>query len=101
MTGLFPSGRLDEFARNLARGVARRYPPVIANDPEQTVSQKRVAGILEQVLSTASGLEPLGFFRRALLGKSFKRELKEIGYEEEFVETAAKELTSRLRRASQ
>ncbi|MGB7543624.1 MAG: hypothetical protein WA373_11120 [Burkholderiales bacterium] len=96
---LFSSGKVDEFARDLALDLARRYPAVIANDPEPMVSQKRVAEILEETFTHARGFNrenQLGMLGRAKLGRTFKWELKEMGYERKFVETAAEELAVRL-----
>jgi hypothetical protein len=85
----FSSGKVDEFAKNLAQDIARRYPAVIANTPEQTVSQKRVVEILEEAFTRAHQFareNQLGIFGRAKLGRAFKWKLRELGYEEKFVE---------------
>jgi len=96
---LFSSGKTDEFAKTLAQGIARRYPPVIANSPEQMVSHKRVMEILEEAFARAHQFERenrLGILGRAKLGHTFKWELKEMGYEGKFVEMATGELAVHL-----
>lgn len=97
--GFFSSNLSTEFARTLARNIARRYPPVIANNPEQTVSRKRIAEILAQVMLGVPefnhGNRP-GILDRARLGMAFKAELRELGYEDGFINRAARELTTHL-----
>jgi hypothetical protein len=86
-------------ARNLARRIATRYPPVIANTPEPVVSKERFEQILEAVFS--GELERgsrFGFVARVTLGYALKGELREIGYGDEFVDFTAKKLGQRLTR---
>ena len=97
--GIFMPGKVGEFAKELAQGVARRYPPAIANNPDQIVSQKRIAEILDQTFASAHQFlveNRLGIIGRVKLGNTFKRELREFGYEEKFVELAAERLIGRL-----
>lgn len=97
--GLFPSGQADKFAANLAQEIARRYPPLLANNPEQTISQKRIAEILEETFATAHQINRgnrVGFVRRTILSSAFKWELREMGYEEKFVRLAIEKLAARL-----
>ena len=35
---LFSPSKVDEFAKSLAQDIAKRYPPAIANNPEQIVA---------------------------------------------------------------
>ncbi len=98
----FPSGKVDQFAKNLAQDIARRYPPVIANSPEQTVSQKRVVEILEAAFTRAHQFareNRLGMLGRAKLGHAFKWKLRDMGYEEKFVEMVTKGLAVAVHRA--
>ena len=101
---LFSSSKVDDFAKNLAQDIAKRYPPAIANNPEQMVSQKRLTTILEEAFTRAYQFNQenrLGMFRKAKLGNTFKWELKEMGYEEKFVETATEGLIVYLTRGPQ
>jgi len=82
-------------AKSLAQDVAKRYPPAIANNPAQVVSQQRVSGILEQVFARATAFSrehKLGWYKRARLGKDFRWELKEMGYDEKFIDFATEGL---------
>ena len=87
--------KLAELAANLAQDVAKRYPPAIANNPVQMVSQQRLSEILDEVFAHAADFSrenKLGWYKRARLGRRFRWELKEMGYDDKFVGTAAKGL---------
>lgn len=88
-------------AKSLAQDVAKRYPPAIANNPAQMVSQQRLSGILEEVFTCAAQFSrenPLGWYKRAKLGNDFRRELNELGYDEEFIDSATEGLILRVTR---
>ena len=98
---LFGQSKVDIFAKNLAQDIAKRYPPAIANNPEQMVSQKRLTAILEDTFERARQFNrenQLGMFKKAKLGNTFKWELKEMGYEAKFVEMATEGLIVYLTR---
>lgn len=93
--------KVDDFAKNLAEDIAKRYPPAIANNPEQTVSPKRLTSILEETFTRASAFRSehrLGVYGKAKLGNTFKWELKEMGYNEKFVDLATEGLIVYLTR---
>ena len=97
--GFFPPDRVNALAKNVAQRIATRYPPVIANNPERTVSPERIAEILQEAFASVPQFHqngPLGLLGRTKLGNIFKWELREIGYEDEFVDFAAKNLAERL-----
>jgi hypothetical protein len=96
---LFSPSKVDAFAKTLASQVARRYPPAVANNPERTISQKRLATILEEAFSGAHRFNEenrLGVLRRAKLGNTFRWTLREMGYDEEFIDTATDLLLASL-----
>jgi hypothetical protein len=65
------------------------------------VSQKRLATILEEAFNRAHQFNKehrLGMFRKAKLGNTFKWELKELGYDEKFVDMATEGLIVYLTR---
>jgi hypothetical protein len=100
---LFSPGKIDEFAKSLAQDIAKRYPPAIANNPQQMVSQKRLTDILEETFTKAAAFQrenKLGWYRKAKLGNEFRWELKELGYDEKFVEVATEGLVVYVTRAS-
>ena len=87
--------RVAQFAKSLAQDVARHYPPAIANNPVQVVSQQRLTDILDEVFTrtTEFGREhKLGWYKRARLGINFRWELSELGYDKKFVDTATEGL---------
>jgi len=99
--GLFSRSKVDEFAKSLAQDIGKRYPPAIANNPDQLVSQKRLSSILEDAFTRAHEFnreQRLGMFKKAKLGNTFKWELKEMGYDEKFVDMATEGLIVYLTR---
>jgi hypothetical protein len=89
---LFSPSKVDAYARTLANEVTRRYPPAVANDPERTISQERRTAILEEIFADAHRFNEEhrpGIFRRASLGNTFRWALREGGYGEDFIDTAA------------
>ena len=100
---LFRPSKVDVFAKNLAQDIAKRYPPAIANNPEQMVSQKRLTTILEDTFNRAQQFNrdnQLGMFKKAKLGNTFKWELKEMGYDEKFIDMATEGLIVYLTRGA-
>ena len=101
---LFSPSKVNAFAKIMGRRITTRCPPVIANSPEQIVSQKRIAEILEEIFSSAPQFRVenrLGILGRVRLGHAFKWELREIGYEEKFVDFAAEKLIEQLTRRTE
>ena len=98
---LFSPTGLDALVQNVAQRVTARYPPLVANNPERTVSQNRVEEILEDTFDGALRFQretPIGFLARARLRSAFRRELREIGYEDKFVDFAAGKFIEQLTR---
>ncbi len=91
----FSSRKVTEFAKSRAQDVAKRYPPANANNPAQMVSQKRLSGILEEAFTRAAEFNRenrLGWYKKAKLGNEFRWELKELGYDQKFIEGATEGL---------
>ena len=102
--GFFSPDKINAFANSMAQRITTRYPLVIANNPEQPVSQKRIAEILHQAFATVPQFHqegPLGLLGRAKLRNAFKWELLEIGYADEFVDLAVEKLMERLTRCAE
>jgi len=100
---LFSSREVAQLGKHLAQDVAKRYPPAIANHPVQMVSQQRLSAILEEVYALAAAFsrehQP-GWYKRFRLGKSFRWELNELGYDGKFVDAATDGLILCLTRDS-
>jgi hypothetical protein len=98
MMGLFGSvsgAQVDEFSKNLAQELAKRYPPALDAGNERRISQKRLTTILEETFSRAMEFKKqhrLGVYKKARLGNTFRWELQEMGYSEKFVEVATEGL---------
>ena len=99
-SALFSFSKVDALANSLVQRIATRYPSVIANTPEQTVSQGRIEEILEEIFSNEfqSGSR-LGIMGRTKLGYAFRWKLRETGYDDKFVDFVAKKLSEQLTRA--
>ena len=100
---LFSSGKFDILVQSLGQRISVRFPPVVANDPERAVSQLRIQEILDEIFAETLQTEredPIGFVGKALLRNTFRRELREIGYDEKFVDFATDKLIDRLVRGA-
>jgi hypothetical protein len=98
---LFSADRFDALVRRMAQRITARCPPVVANNPERTVPQKRIEEILNDSIATALHSQPkihIGFLRRTRLKSALRWELREIGYEERFADLAAEKLAEQLSR---
>jgi hypothetical protein len=97
----FLTHKVAELAKSLAQHLAKRYPPAIANNPVQMVSQQRLSDILEEVFAEAADFtreNKLGWYKRAKLGREFRWELKEMGYDDKFIDVATEGLIARITR---
>ena len=87
---------VDEFAKSLAQGIAKRYPPGMdQGNAERKISQKRLTVILEETFGKASVYrdeKKLGVYKKARLSNAFRWELEELGYTKQFVEVATEGL---------
>jgi len=98
---LLLAGRFDAPVKAIARQISARFPPVVANDPERAVSQQRIQEILGEVFAGALQAErerAIGFLGKARLRNVFRRELRETGYDEKFVDFAAEQFIAQLTR---
>ena len=95
LLSLFSNGKIASFAKELAEGLSKRYPPALDIGPEKRVSQARLTRVLEETLMKATEFQrehKLGTFGKAKLGNEFKWQLKELGYTERFIEIATEGL---------
>jgi hypothetical protein len=94
---------VDAFAKELAEELAKRYPPALDQTSGQTLSEKRLSRILEDVCNKAvtyKNEHKLGVYKKARLGNTFRWELEERGYTKAFIETATEGLVVYLSRRS-
>lgn len=93
--GSVSSTQVDEFAKNLALELSKRYPPALDAGNERRISQKRLTTILEDTFNRAMEFKKqhrLGVYKKARLGNAFRWALQEMGYSEKFVEVATEGL---------
>ena len=98
--GAVSSKQVDAFAKELAEDLSKRYPPAL-DQGGQTLSEKRLARILEEVCNKALAFKnehKLGVYKKARLGNTFRWELEEKGYSKIFIETATEGLVVYLAR---
>ena len=96
---LFSAKHIQKFAQSLAADIARRYPAEIANNPEPMVSLQRRSEILENIFlrATQFNLESrLGALAKIRLGSALKWQLKSMGYDEKFIDTAMEHLVASI-----
>jgi len=99
--GAISSKQVDAFAKELAEDLAKRYPPALDQSGGQTLSEKRLTRILEDVCNKAVTFKnehKLGVYKKARLGNTFRWELEERGYSKTFIETATEGLVVYLAR---
>src|SRR5215472_2694056 len=100
---LFTAGTFDALVQRVAQRITVRFPPVIANNPERTVSPERVDEILADCIAGAvqsPSESRVGFLGRTRLKSALKWELREIGYEEKFADLAAEKLAESVSHSS-
>jgi hypothetical protein len=99
--GAVSSKQVDEFAKELAQELAKKYPPVLDQSPESMLSEKRLTRILEDTCNRALAFKnehKLGVYKKARLGNTFRWELEEMGYTRKFIDTATEGLVVYLAR---
>lgn len=90
---------IQKLAQSLVADIASRYPAEIANSPEPTVSQQRRSEILETIFLRARQFNldsRLGVLARIRLAGALKWQLKEMGYDEKFIDTAMEHLVASI-----
>jgi len=98
MLKIFDTKALEEFATALAEDLGRRFPPAseARTDPG---ARHQVGVILEGLAARAVRFheqEKLGIYKKAKLGNTFRWKLKELGYSNDFIERATKEIVTKL-----
>jgi len=91
---------IDEFARELAREFASRYPLEIAKGSSDKKQEKKLGRALNYVYRQAREFRQdrrLGVYGTARLGNGFKWELREMGYQYDFIEEATNGLILSVR----
>jgi hypothetical protein len=94
---------VDDFAKELAEMVAKRFPPALEKSTERRVSPNRITKVLEDALEKAEEYgktRRLGMYKKARLANAFKWQLKDLGYSDKFIEVATEGLVVYVTRGS-
>jgi hypothetical protein len=94
---------VDDFAKELAGMVAKRFPPALEKSTERRVSPNRITKVLEDALEKAEEYgktRRLGMYKKARLANAFKWQLKDLGYSDKFIEVATEGLVVYVTRGS-
>ena len=86
-------------AIELARNLIKNIPAKLMTERRQVMSASRISRLLEQTFDRARNNSEgvgQGFFSRSSLANSFKWELKEAGYPDDFVNIAVEGLLIKL-----
>jgi hypothetical protein len=85
------SREVEDYAASLAREFAGRCPVAAHHQAAKTT----LARAVDEVCNRAAVFQKerrLGMFQKAKFGTSFKLQLKEIGYPEDFVDTLTRQV---------
>ncbi len=96
----FSSREVDDFAKQLAQDLSKRYPPSMDNS-DKKVSANRLTKILEDTFTKAQKFnqeKKLGMYKKARLGNTFQWGLRDMGYSQQFVDMATEGLIVYLSR---
>lgn len=95
-----PGRQIDDFSRELAAQLASRYPPELSSRTPNKKREKKLGRALNHIYKQAREFtheRRLGVYGRARLGNGFKWELREMGYEHDFIEDATRGLILEVR----
>lgn len=98
---LFGSTDIRSFAKSLAADVSKRYPPHLDKEPGKRPSVNRLTRIMEDTCKKAALFQSehgLGWMGKARLSNAFSWELRELGYQKDFVDFATEAVVVHLSR---
>ena len=90
-----PNREIDAFSRSLARELSQRYAVDDGEPASGRKTDRKLGKALYSVYSQARDFQRqhrLGVYGKARLANTFKWELKDMGYKDDFVEEATKGL---------
>ena len=96
--GFLGTKELEQFANGMAADLTRRFPPK-SESRTDAGAQHQLKVILDGIGARAIRYrdeKKLGVYGKAKMANSFKWRLSEAGYSKEFVETATKNIVTRL-----
>ena len=93
---------LDEFSKSLAQDLVSRYGVGSESTAHNKKKNRKLGAALDDIYIKAMDFQRehnLGIYGKARLGNTFKWELKEMGYEDGFIDEATKGLLVSLNKA--
>jgi hypothetical protein len=103
MFGWISAAREKAFAVELAEGLVKELPPALMDTRRGVLSVNKVTRLLERTYRSAALYQEkhrIGGFKRAILANSFKWELKNRSYPDDFVDVATEGLVVELSRVA-
>ena len=88
---------IDEFATKLATDLSRRYPPELENDSSKKRNPERLTKAFDNTFNRALDFQrehKFGVYGKARLGNTFRWQLKELGYPDDFIKLASRALVN-------
>ena len=98
LLGLVDTKEVETFAVALAEDLGRRFPPVSEKRTDKG-AKHQLAVILDGLGSRAVRFrdeKQLGLYKKAKLGNAFRWNLKELGYSDNFIESATSSIITRV-----
>ena len=86
-------------AHNLVAGLKKDLPPTLMEKQRKILSVNKITQILEKSYQMArehQSNQRMGFIKKAVLANSFKWELRNLGYPENFIDMATEGLVIEL-----
>lgn len=84
----FNTSEVEEFARALAQDLIGRMPPT-SNSAGKRTTPERLRNTREAIISRTAAFartHKINWYKKANLGNTFKWELRDAGYDEQFVD---------------
>lgn len=88
-----------DFAFSLVNQLAKDLPPSLLENKRKILSVNKITRLLENTCNACRDYQKehnIGFLRRVVLLNTFKWEMKNKGYPEDFIETATESLIVHL-----
>lgn len=95
LSSLLSKPPIQKFATQLTDDIEKRYPVHVDADPKKRPSVNRLTRIVEDVCVKGQSFQKehrLGWLGKAKLGNAFRWELKERGYQQDFIDLATEAL---------
>lgn len=98
-TSLLVRAPVESFAKAIAQDIGKRYPPALDQQVGKRPSVNRLTRIVEDACKKVTDFQAehkLGWLGKASLGNSFRWELRDMGYQKDFVDFATEAVVVHL-----